>query len=91
MNAPLIRFMGDRSHPLIVALLNLPEEKTHGLIEVMLFDGYPVNIMDVRKPHNPYLKAVKDIGQFLEEHGFEEAGDFLGRNHAVFVEKSCDL
>ena len=90
MNAPLIRFMGDRNHPLMIALLELPKEKRQGLIEVVTFDGHPVNIVDVRKPQKPYLKAVKDISQFLEEHSFEEAGRFLDKNHGLFIEKSCD-
>lgn len=74
----------------MIALWDIPKEKRE-LVEAMAFDGHPISFMDLREPQKPYLQAVKDIAQFLEEHGFEDASNFLDKHHNVFMDKSCEF
>lgn len=77
---PLIRVTGDRNEPFVSALLDLlavDEKKLAGLIEVIPFDGYALSIQEVATYRPPYLKAIDDISQLLQNNGYEDASRFL--------------
>lgn len=74
---PVLRISGDRSHPLIQALMDLPAETSHGLIDVIPFDGYSLNISENTKPEDSFQRIADTISQLLEDNGFEEASKFL--------------
>lgn len=76
----LLRVTGDRSIPLISDLLDLyvrQPEMLNGLVEVIPSDGYPLHFSEVRQFRPPYMKALGDISQFLQDNGYEAASKFL--------------
>lgn len=76
----LLRITGDRNIPLMNALLGLYVEHPEilaGLIEVITADGEELNILEVHQFRPPYLKALGDISQFLQDNGYEDASKFL--------------
>lgn len=76
----LLRVTGDRNIPLISALLDLhvrQPEMLEGLIEVIPSDGYPLHFSEVRQFRPPYMKALANISQFLQDNGYEAASKFL--------------
>lgn len=80
-SSALLAIQGDKSLPLITALLNLEEKQPdllHGLIDVRAIAGEDLAV--TRTPHGrpPYLRACRDISRLLQDHGYEEATRFLG-------------
>ena len=76
----VLRVTGDRSIPLIDALLNLRTAKPDmldGLVEVIPSEGETLHFSEVRQFRPPYLKALGDISQFLQDSGYEDASKFL--------------
>lgn len=76
----MLRVTGDRSIPLVDALLELcrtQPETMEGLVEVIPGEGEPLRFLEVRQFRPPYLKALNDISQFLQDNGFEAASKFL--------------
>lgn len=76
----VLRVTGDRSIPLIDALLELcveQPEALEGLVEVIPSDGEKLRFSEVRQFRPPYLKALDDISQFLQNSGYEAASRFL--------------
>ena len=76
----VLRVMGDRNIPLMGALLELQmrqPEILSGLVEVIPADGEPLCFSEVRRFHPPYLKALNDISQILQNNGYEAASKFL--------------
>lgn len=76
----VLRVTGDRSIPLIDALLELRQaqpEALDGLVEVIPSEGEKLRFSEVRQFRPPYLKALGDIAQFLQDSGFEAASKFL--------------
>ncbi len=76
----VLRVTGDRSIPLMDALLELRTarpETLEGLIEVIPSDGETLRFSEVRQFRPPYLKALNDISQFLQNNGYEAASKFL--------------
>ena len=74
----VLRVTGDRSIPLIDALLNLRTAKPDmldGLVEVIPSEGETLHFSEVRQFRPPYLKG--DISQFLQDSGYEDASKFL--------------
>lgn len=77
---PLIRFSGDRNLPLMKALLDIlttSPELLRGLVEIIPSDGYPLCVTETQHKRPPYLRAVDDISQLLQNHGYEDASKFL--------------
>jgi len=77
---PLIRVTGDRREPLVCALLELLAVKPkvlHGLIEVVPADDAALSVEELHQLRPPYLKAVNDISQLLQNNGYEDASKFL--------------
>jgi len=71
---------GDRSIPLMEALLELrtaKPEMLEGLVEVVPSDGESLRFSELRQFRPPYLKALNDISQFLQDNGYEAASKFL--------------
>ncbi len=71
---------GDRQLPVMEALLELharQPEKLDGLVEIIPADGEPLRFSEVRQFRPPYLKALNDISQFLQNNGYEAASKFL--------------
>jgi len=76
----VLRIMGDRSIPLMDALLELRTarpEMLEGLIEIVPSDGETLRLSEVRQFRPPYMKALNDISQFLQDNGYEDASKFL--------------
>ncbi len=76
----VLRVTGDRSIPLMDTLLELRTarpETLEGLIEVIPSDGETLRFSEVRQFRPPYLKALNDISQFLQDNGYEAASKFL--------------
>ena len=76
----VLRVTGDRNIPLMAALLDLYVEQPevlNGLVEVITFDGYPLYFSEVRQFRPPYLKALNDSSQLLQDNGYETASKFL--------------
>ena len=76
----VLRVTGDRSIPLMDALLNLRTAKPgmlDGLVEVIPSKGETLHFSEVRQFRPPYLKALDDIRQFLQHNGYEAASKFL--------------
>ena len=76
----ILRVTGDRSIPLMDALLNLRTAKPgmlDGLVEVIPSKGETLHFSEVRQFRPPYLKALDDIRQFLQDNGYEAASKFL--------------
>lgn len=76
----LLQVTGDRNIPVISALLDLhvqQPEMLKGLVEIIPLDGYPLQFSEVRQFRPPYMKALGDISQFLQENGYEAASKFL--------------
>jgi len=71
---------GDRSIPLMDALLELRRAKPEmleGLVEVIPSEGEALRISEMRQFRPPYMKALNDISQFLQDNGYEAASKFL--------------
>ena len=76
----VLRVTGDRSIPLMDALLALcatQPEMLDGLVEVIPTTGETLRFSEVRQFRPPYLKALGDISQFLQDSGYEAASKFL--------------
>ena len=76
----VLRVTGDRGIPLMDALLALrtaQPEMLDGLVEVIPADGETLRFSEVRQFRPPYLKALGDISQFLQDSGYEAASKFL--------------
>ena len=76
----VLRVTGDRGIPLIDALLELcraQPEMLDGLVEVIPSEGETLRFSEVRQFRPPYLKALGDIAQFLQDNGYEAASKFL--------------
>ncbi|MFR3664403.1 hypothetical protein [Flintibacter sp.] len=74
---PLLRVTGDRSDPLVSALLALPPQKGAGLIEVAPMAGGTLSIQAIPQRQPSDLKAINRISQMLQDNGYEEASKFL--------------
>jgi|GEM_PF-3724821 len=80
MNLPIIRISGDRNHPLMVALMDIYVEKPEllgGLVEIIPADGYSLTVTEIQRFRPPYLRAVNEISQLLQNNGYEAASKFL--------------
>ena len=67
-------------HALMDALLALcatQPEMLDGLVEVIPTAGETLRFSEVRQFRPPYLKALGDISQFLQDSGYEAASKFL--------------
>ena len=76
----VLRVTGDRGIPLMDALLALcatQPEMLDGLVEVIPTAGETLRFSEVRQFRPPYLKALGDISQFLQDSGYEAASKFL--------------
>ena len=76
----VLRVTGDRSIPLMDVLLDLHRAKPDmldGLVEVIPSKGETLHFSEVRQFRPPYLKALDDIRQFLQDNGYEAASKFL--------------
>lgn len=76
----VLRVTGDRGIPLMGALLELcraQPEMLDGLVEVIPSEGETLRFAEVRQFRPPYLKALSDISQFLQDNGYEAASKFL--------------
>lgn len=76
----VLRVTGDCGIPLMDALLELRRaqpETLDGLVEVIPTDGEALRFAEVRQFRPPYLKALNDISQFLQDSGYEAASKFL--------------
>lgn len=76
----VLRVTGDRTIPLMDALLALQAAQPNmleGLVDVIPSDGEALRFLEVRQFRPPYLKALNDISQFLQNNGFEAASKFL--------------
>ncbi len=76
----VLRITGDRSIPLMDALLELrttQPEMLDGLVEVIPSDGETLRFAEIRQFRPPYMKALGDISQFLQSNGYEAASRFL--------------
>ena len=76
----VLRVTGDRNIPIMDALLDLraaQPEIMEGLVDVIPSDGGTLRFLEVRQFRPPYLKALNDISQFLQDNGFEAASKFL--------------
>lgn len=77
---PLVRVEGDPNHPFMMALRDLcytNKEALHGLIEVAPCDRCELSITEIKRLRPPYLRALNDISQLLQNHGYEDASKFL--------------
>lgn len=91
-NSALLLVMGDRNIPLMDALLQVCVEQPNildGLLNVMPVDGEPLHFSELRLCRPPYLRALRDISQFLWDNGYEAASSFLtcGLNPQAEVQK----
>lgn len=76
----VLRVIGDRSIPLMDALLTLRTEKPEtleGIVDVISEEGEPLRFVKVQHFRPPYLKALSNINQFLRDNGYEAASKFL--------------
>jgi len=76
----VLRVTGDRGIPLMDALLELRTarpEMLEGLVEVIPSSGETLHFSEIRQFRPPYLKALNDISQFLQDNGYEAASKFL--------------
>lgn len=76
----VLRVTGDRGIPLMDALLALcvtQPEMLDGLVEVIPTAGETLRFSEVRQFRPPYLKALGDISQFLQDSGYEAASKLL--------------
>lgn len=76
----VIQITGDSNIPLMSELCELC--RTHpdtlaGLVEVIPTEGAMMHFAEVRRLRPPYLKALNDISQFLQNNGFAAASKFL--------------
>ena len=79
-SSALLQVMGDRHIPLVEALLELRHEEPEmleGLIEVFPSNDKDLDIFEVRLIRPPYLRALNDISQLLQNNGYEDASKFL--------------
>ena len=79
-DGPLIMVIGDRSEPLMLALLDLEASRPgmlDNLIEVLPSDGSDLSITEIRLLRPPYKKVLDDLSQLLQNHGDEAASKFL--------------
>lgn len=80
MNLPIIRVSGDRNHPLMIALMDIYVEKPeilNGLVEIIPADGCSLTVAEIQRLRPPYLRAVNEISQLLQNNGYEAASKFL--------------
>lgn len=76
----VLRVTGDRQLPLMDALLELhmaQPDTLDGLVEVIPSEGEDLHFWEVRQFRPPYMKALGDISQFLQNNGYEDASKFL--------------
>lgn len=76
----ILRVTGDRRIPLMDALVGLnvaQPEVLAGLVEVIPSDGEQLRFFEVSQFRPPYMKALDDISQFLQDNGYEAASKFL--------------
>lgn len=76
----VLRVVGDRSDPLMEALLALhtdTPEMLDGVVDVIPSSGEPLRFVKIHHFRPPYLKALNDISQFLRDNGYEAASKFL--------------
>ena len=76
----LLSIQGDQDHPLIRALLDLEGERPDllpGLIDVRAIAGEDLAVTADPNRRPPYLRACRDIGRLLQDHGYGEAARFL--------------
>lgn len=76
----VLRVSGDRNTPLMAALLDLysaQPEVLGGLLDVIPSDGEPLCFSEAHQFRPPYLKALNDISQLLQDNGYEAASKFL--------------
>lgn len=76
----ILRVTGDRRIPLMDALVGLnaaQPEMLAGLVEVIPTDGEQLRFFEVSQFRPPYMKALDDISQFLQDNGYEAASKFL--------------
>lgn len=79
-DGPLIMVIGNRSEPLMMALLDLDASRPgmlDNLIEVLPSDGSDLHITEIQRRRPPNKKTVDDISQLLQNHGYEAASKFL--------------
>ena len=79
-HSAVLRVTGDRNIPLMDALLELQTRQPEilgGLIEVIPEGGEKLQFSEVRQFRPPYLKALNDISQLLQNSGYEAASKFL--------------
>lgn len=79
-HSAVLRVTGDRNIPLMDALLELQMRQPEilgGLIEVIPEGGEKLQFSEVRQFRPPYLKALNDISQLLQNSGYEAASKFL--------------
>lgn len=76
----VLRVTGDRHIPLMSALLELCVKQPKlldRLVEVIPYDDEDLCISEVRLLRPPYLRALNDISQLLQNNGYEAASKFL--------------
>lgn len=77
---PILRVTGDPDIPLVNALMELDHyqpEALKGLIDVFPIDGEELYISEINLLRPPYLRALRDITEFLRSNGYDEAARFL--------------
>lgn len=77
---PLIRVTGDPWEPLVRALLDLhasEPDALQDLFEIVPVDNAALSVEEIRRHRPLYLKAVNDLSQLLQNHGYEAASKFL--------------
>ena len=70
-DGPLIMVIGDRSEPLMLALLDLEASRPgmlDNLIEVLPSDGSDLSITEIRLLRPPYKKVLDDISPVSYTH-----------------------
>lgn len=76
----VLRVIGDRSIPLMDALLTLHTEKPEileGIFDVIPSSSEPMRFVKVHHFRPPYLEALSDISLFLRDNGYDAASRFL--------------
>lgn len=76
----ILRVTGDRDIPLMDALLELcrtQPETLEGLVEVIPEEGETLHFQEACQFRPPYLKALNDISQLLQDNGYKAASKFL--------------
>lgn len=87
----VLRVTGDRNIPLMDSFLALRDrhpEILDGLVEVIALEDEPLHFKEVRPLRPPYMKALRDISQFLRDNSYEAASTFLTQGFEQDVEKT---